>query len=119
MQMRAFTQPFLPGMIILWHGTLATVPKGWALCDGSNGTPDLNGRFVMAAGDTHAPNTTGGSEGHTHDFAGDGHTHGVGLFAPPGGMAEYSLNQTAVVTGTTNSSAFKPSFYKLAYIMKL
>lgn len=33
------------GGIIMWSGTV--VPEGWRLCDGSNGTPDLRGRFVV------------------------------------------------------------------------
>jgi hypothetical protein len=39
-----------PGMVILWSGTAATVPEGWAICNGSNGTPDLRDRFVMGYG---------------------------------------------------------------------
>jgi hypothetical protein len=35
------------GGIIMWSGD--SVPDGWALCDGNNGTPDLRGRFVMGA----------------------------------------------------------------------
>jgi len=34
------------GAIIMWSGTLASIPSGWALCDGTNGTPDLRDRFV-------------------------------------------------------------------------
>lgn len=33
------------GGIIIWSGS--AVPDGWALCDGTNGTPDLRGRFVL------------------------------------------------------------------------
>jgi hypothetical protein len=38
------------GGIIMWSGTIATIPAGWALCDGSNGTPDLRNRFIAGAG---------------------------------------------------------------------
>jgi microcystin-dependent protein len=38
------------GTICIWHGSAATIPTGWALCDGSNGTPDLRSRFVYGAG---------------------------------------------------------------------
>lgn len=37
------------GGIIMWHGSPSAVPSGWALCDGSNGTPDLRGRFIVGA----------------------------------------------------------------------
>ena len=33
------------GMIVMWSGS--SVPNGWALCDGTNGTPDLRNRFIM------------------------------------------------------------------------
>ncbi len=39
------------GMIVMWSGTTDKVPKGWALCDGSNNTPDLRGRFIVGAGE--------------------------------------------------------------------
>ncbi|WP_258101850.1 phage tail protein [Marinoscillum pacificum] len=35
------------GGIIMWSGT--TVPSGWALCNGSNNTPNLTDRFIMAS----------------------------------------------------------------------
>lgn len=38
------------GVISMWSGSIDTVPDGWAVCDGNNGTPDLTGRFVVGAG---------------------------------------------------------------------
>lgn len=38
------------GVISIWSGSVESVPEGWAVCDGSNGTPDLTGRFVVGAG---------------------------------------------------------------------
>lgn len=35
------------GCILAWNGT--TAPSGWAICDGTNGTPDLRGRFIRMA----------------------------------------------------------------------
>ncbi len=51
------------GLIAIWSGAVATIPTGWRLCDGSNGTPDLRGRFVY--GGASATMTTGGTETHT------------------------------------------------------
>lgn len=49
------------GMILLWSGSIGSIPTGYYLCDGSNGTPDLRNRFVVGAGDSYAVNATGGS----------------------------------------------------------
>lgn len=45
------------GVILMWSGSTATIPTGWALCDGNNGTPDLRSRFVMGA--SESPRDTG------------------------------------------------------------
>jgi len=37
------------GVITMWSGTIATIPSGWLLCNGSSGTPDLRNRFVIGA----------------------------------------------------------------------
>jgi hypothetical protein len=39
------------GGIIMWSGALVDIPAGWQLCDGTNGTPDLQNRFILAAGE--------------------------------------------------------------------
>jgi microcystin-dependent protein len=39
---------FPKGCIIMWTGSIA--PSGWVLCDGSNETPDLRGRFILGMG---------------------------------------------------------------------
>lgn len=95
-----------PGMIVMWSGTLATIPTGWKLCDGtgtiSNGNvvPNLRERFIIAsvteAGGTYNINSTGG----TKDIATAGsvgntmltvdqippHVHSTGMsFLNPGG----------------------------------
>jgi microcystin-dependent protein len=40
--------PVPPGVIVMWSG--ATIPSGWAVCDGTNNTPDLRGRFIVGSG---------------------------------------------------------------------
>ena len=86
--------PFPKGIVVIWTGTLADVPKGWALCDGTQGTPDLRGRFVLGVNPSDNKNdltarpmkTTGGAEthtlkieempSHTHDIIGKGDDSG-------------------------------------------
>ena len=64
--------PAVPsGCILLWSGSTGSVPSGWYLCDGSNGTPDLRNSFVVGAGNTYAVGATGG----TADAITVSHTH--------------------------------------------
>jgi hypothetical protein len=49
------------GVITLWYGSIGSVPTGWYLCDGANGTPDLRDKFIVAAGSTYAVGATGGT----------------------------------------------------------
>ena len=77
------------GTISMWSGTLASVPAGWQVCDGTNGTPDLRNKFVVGAGNTYSVGATGGSANsvvvdHNHaassSFSGsalDAHGHSV------------------------------------------
>ena len=30
------------GVVLMWHGSQRDIPKGWHLCDGAEGTPDLS-----------------------------------------------------------------------------
>lgn len=73
------------GGIIMWAGAIADIPEGWALCDGTDETPDLRDRFIVGAGSSYSIDDTGGEDAsdlsHTHDpgtlavDAGGGHTH--------------------------------------------
>jgi hypothetical protein len=68
----AFVRSIIPsGVILMWSGSIVSIPSGWFICDGANGTPDLRNRFVVGAGSTYAVGATGGSAdaivvSHTH-----------------------------------------------------
>ena len=58
----AFVHSVMPtGVILMWSGAVNTIPTGWALCNGFNGTPDLRDRFIVGAGSTYTPGQTGGN----------------------------------------------------------
>ncbi|HMP75131.1 MAG TPA: hypothetical protein PKE12_02430 [Kiritimatiellia bacterium] len=69
---------FPSGGIALWSGSIASIPEGWALCDGSNGSPDLRDRFVMGAPAGQDPGATGGAHSLTLTASQmPAHTHGA------------------------------------------
>jgi hypothetical protein len=53
------------GGIIMWSGTIATIPSNWKLCNGTNGTPNLTNRFIIGASVDATTTGTGGSDGVT------------------------------------------------------
>ena len=76
------------GFIGMWSGSASTIPTGWALCDGTNGTPNLTDRFVLGAGKAYQPGATGGTATATPSVAAGNAKTGVSLStAAPGGTA--------------------------------
>jgi hypothetical protein len=74
--------PIPAGVIVMWAGSIGSIPSGWALCNGNSGTPDLRDRFIVAAGAAYAVGATGGSAtssaagSHTHtEASAGGHNH--------------------------------------------
>lgn len=52
----------MKGVIVMWSGSADNIPEGWALCDGTNGTPDLRDRFIVGAGGEYTVGDTGGAK---------------------------------------------------------
>jgi microcystin-dependent protein len=85
------------GLISMWSGSIGSIPSGWYLCDGSNGTPNLTDRFVVGAGSTYAVNGTGGATSvtlttnnlpaHTHTATVTDPTHTHTIPTPVQGLA--------------------------------
>jgi hypothetical protein len=96
------------GLVAIWPFSIATIPQGWAICNGqtvtrSDGqgtitTPNLLDKFVMGTSLDASVGTTGGSSSvtvstdiqgaHTHDGGTDtrgAHNHGGSVALAPGG----------------------------------
>ena len=70
----------IPDGVVVWDGTLATIPNEFRLQDGSCGTDNTLDKFSRAIVNVCTnPGTTGGAATHTH--ASDTHTHAVVLAA--------------------------------------
>lgn len=117
---------FVVGQVIMWYGNVNNIPSGWALCNGSNGTPDLRNRFLIGAGDDYSLGATGGggsvstSSAGAHDHGavtGDhtltieqipSHQHNVGnVVTYPGSGLQWGGNpsfQSSVGAGTTGAA---------------
>lgn len=64
------------GSIIVW--TSKDIPNGWAICDGTNGTPDMRDKFIVGASGNRDINVTGGHATTSISLEGLEHYHGVG-----------------------------------------
>ena len=111
------------GVIVMWSGAVETIPAGYALCDGTLGTPNLKDKFVISAGAVFGPGDSGGSQSHVHQFTGDGHAHDLagGTIiedVDPTGSINHSTT-TEPASGTTDAGTNMPPYYTLAFIMKL
>lgn len=95
------------GGIILWSGSVASIPSGWALCNGSNGTPDLRNRFVVGAGSTYRPGNTGGLDKVTLSLAEmPSHFHQIGVI-----VAKWGDNSNNRNFPDFNSTSYPNSDY--------
>lgn len=112
--------PALPsGAILLWSGSIATIPAGFVLCDGNNDTPDLRDRFLYGAGGALNPGATGGAQNHNHSFTSDGHSHTIqsGNDFATGAVFDNETSSDSD-TGTTDNGSNMPPYYALAFMMK-
>lgn len=118
------------GVIVQWSGTIATIPSGYHLCDGTNGTPDLRDKFVIAASVDNAgvasttirgaaAQTVGAVVANTQNAISQSVVDGGG--GPPFAWGLPSVGYPCTATG--NAFAHEPDYlppaYALAYIMKL
>lgn len=84
------------GIICMWSGSSASIPAGWVLCDGTNGTPDLRDRFIVGAGNAYAPGQTGGASSINLTQAQmPVHSHSVSLTSGSGGSHSHSGSTAA------------------------
>lgn len=108
------------GVILLWSGSVDTIPSGWVLCDGTNGTPNLSHKFVvgtwMIAEDVYNVDATGGSEtvtltlnqipSHTHTIDSSGsHRHGFVGDRRLTSVADYTIYDETPIAYDTQSDS--------------
>ena len=99
------------GLIAIWSGSTGSIPSGWLLCNGTNGTPDLRNSFILGAGNSYSVGQTGGST----DAIVVSHTHTAIVTDP--GHSHNSPNNNFMVnwvgagggTFTVNSSGSNPT----------
>ena len=113
------------GGIIMWSGATNNIPTGWALCDGQNGTPNLQDKFIVGAGNTYAVDATGGSAdatlvSHTHNLL---YNHGSfggssGAVTPRSGNTPVTPGISGRVSteGSSATNANLPPYLSLIHI---
>ena len=96
----------------MWSGTIATIPAGWQLCDGTNGTPDLRDRFIVCARQDDAGVAKTNVEWFLMQTGGAvNHFHNIGPGPDLAAGNDY---------GTETDMAYNcPPYFALAYIQKM
>ena len=85
----------------MWAGALSSIPQGWVLCNGSNGTPNLQDRFVVGAGHSYRIGDTGGASNVTLTLSEmPRHGHEVLQVAPA--TSDWPRNPAVYSGGITN-----------------
>jgi len=114
----------ISGSIMLWGSE--TPPAGWAICDGTNGTPDMRERYLAISNtDSHgvssgtnevafADLTTGSTGSHRH-YTGEGGNIGD----PTQSGRHVNFTGTHSHTINTFSARIKPKYHALHFIKKL
>lgn len=123
------TQPkYLPGHVYMWTGTVASIPAGMQLCDGTNGTVDLRNRFIVCADADSggaAKTTITGTALKSHDTGVmPAHTHGAPLGEGDGNPGSYfdgSTNNLATIQTDSAGTGTKviAVFYALCFIQRI
>lgn len=117
----------------MWSSDINNIPDGWALCNGSNGTPNLRDQFIVGAGDSYSIGEKDGENYHTLTISEIPlHSHKIvtvvdnSFYDQSGdrpGMeytSPHSFNRyTTETTGSGSAHENRSPYYALAYIMKL
>ncbi|MHA1109708.1 MAG: hypothetical protein ACTSRE_01295 [Promethearchaeota archaeon] len=86
--------PTIPvGLIVMWTGDVADIPTGWALCNGSENTPDLREKFILGTTSLD-PGEIGGNQTHSHNYIDiplHSHSTSVRVFSHSHGVYAYPV----------------------------
>jgi hypothetical protein len=112
------------GIIMLWSGSVGSIPSGWALCNGGYGTPNLTDRFILGAGGSYGVGAVGGALTHAHPvpYSGYGADGPYDAVSRPGHMLTTDVNNWQYFGNQkpdSDPASSLPPYYTLCYIMKL
>ena len=92
----------------MWSGSVASIPSGWYLCDGNNGTPDLRNRFIVGAQEDDsgvAKTNVTGSLTQSGNGSIPQHSHGItGLSTSSEGAHSHTIRTTTQADAGSTSA---------------
>ncbi len=132
--------------VTIWDDLAGNIPEGFAICNGTNGTPDLRNRFVYGASVDSDVGNTGGTTTHSHTNsapgAGGSHAHSYSYQSNTASGAEKQIDTSSYTSpptthrhtvsgttatqanhshtlGTTGGANHLPQYLMLYYIMRI
>ena len=108
------------GGIIPYNGAFDGIPSNWALCDGTNGTPDLRAVFILGTATEGDVGDTGGSDTHSHNAGTLAvASHSTAADTAVTGAGARVTTATHSVSGATEATTTLPPWFKLAFIRRM
>ena len=108
-----------PGDMLLWAGSLVSLPSDWYLCDGANGTVDYTDYYLKISPDG-GEGVASGNNTITLSGSGSavGHSHRAG--GTQAGVSTVLTSHSNIIEhdhSINESDSFLPEYYALALIM--
>jgi len=115
------------GTIVMWSGSIVSIPAKWHICDGTGGTIDLRDKFIVGAGSTYNVADTGGATTHIHavdppSTTSSSYNPADTIDEPGSGGTPRSVVRSAhshtvdIASFNSDPGSSLPPYYALAYI---
>ena len=106
------------GTVIAYYSRGGQIPTGWMICDGTNGTPDLRGRYIQGVASFADVGGLPGNATHAHTFTTGNAFNRGSHYKVENGCCPQSPGLDVTYVGTTDPSSNIPPSVTMLYLMR-